>query len=134
MRFGVQVNFGSDSKFGIGGRIRHSLQGLFPAAPLSGIASADVYFPGRGFTELALNYNVVYNFRPASAPKVTPYAGAGLNFSHITGNGLSDSQLGLNILGGMEFRSAGSSVTPFLELKVILDRGDQLVVTGGIKF
>src|SRR5205085_7225377 len=112
MRFGVQVNYGNDSHFGVGGRIRHSLQGLFPAAPLSGIASVDIYFPGSSVTWFDLNYNVVYNFRPASAPKVTPYAGAGLNFVHLSGNGASASRLGLNLLGGMEFRSASSRVTP----------------------
>jgi hypothetical protein len=134
VRFGVQVNFGNDSEFGVGGRLRHSLQGLFPAAPLSGIASADIYFPGGGFTWLDLNYNVVYNFRPASAPKVTPYAGAGLNFVRVGGNNVpSASRLGLNILGGMEFRTS-ARVTPFLELKFVIEGADQFVLTGGIMF
>ena len=39
-RFGVQVSYGNDSKFGIGARVRHSLRGLFPATPLSGFKFA----------------------------------------------------------------------------------------------
>jgi hypothetical protein len=134
IRFGVQVNYGNDSEFGVGGRLRHSLQGLFPRAPLSGIASLDVYFPGNSVTWIEANYNVVYNFHPASAPKVTPYAGSGLNFVHVDVGPASDSKLGINFLGGIEFRSASTRVTPFAELKVTAGGGDQLVVTGGIKF
>jgi hypothetical protein len=131
--FGVQLNYGNDSEFGLGGRVRYGLQGLFPAAPLSSIASADVYFPGGGVTWFDLNYNVVYNFRPASAPKVTPYAGGGLNFVYLHQSAGSDTHLGLNIIGGTEFRSS-SRVTPFAELKFVIEGGDQLVLTGGIKF
>jgi outer membrane protein with beta-barrel domain len=132
-RFGFQVNYGNDSHFGVGVRVRHGLQSLFPAAPLSGIGSVDIYFPDHGVTWLDLNYNVVYNFRPASTPKLTPYAGGGLNFASVSGNGLSDSKLGINIMGGTEFRSSGR-LTPFAELRLEISGGDQLVLTGGLKF
>jgi hypothetical protein len=132
-RFGFQVNYGDDSNFGVGGRIRHGLQSLFPNAPLSGIGSVDIYFPGQGITWLDLNYNVVYNFRPAGAPKLTPYAGAGLNLAHASGNGASDTKLGINFMGGTEFRSTGR-VTPFVELRISAGDAGQLVLTGGIKF
>jgi len=131
--FGVQANYGNDSKFGVGGRVRYGLQGMFPAAPLSGIASVDVYFPGSGITWVDLNYNVVYNFRIASAPKIGPYAGAGLNFAYATGNGGHSSRLGVNFLGGMDFRGTGT-VTPFVELKASVGDAGQLVVTGGVRF
>lgn len=133
MRFGVQLNYGNDSEFGFGGRIRHSLQGMFPAAPLSGIASVDIFFPGNSITWLDVNYNVVYNFRPASAPRVTPYAGAGLNFVYVDFSAGSDTRLGINFVGGMEFRSS-ARVTPFVELRATIEGGEQLVLTGGIKF
>ena len=57
-RIGVQVNYGNDSKFGLGVRVRHSLRSLFPSTPLSGIGSFDVFFPGRGITWFDFNYNV----------------------------------------------------------------------------
>jgi hypothetical protein len=132
-RFGVQANYGNDSKFGVGGRVRYGMQGLFPTLPLSAIASVDVFFPGSGVTWLDLNYNVVYDFHVASAPRVGPYAGAGLNFAYATGNGASNSQLGVNFLGGMDFRTAGRA-TPFVELRGSVGNAGQLVLTGGLRF
>ena len=132
-RFGFQVSYGDDSNFGVGGRVRYGMQSLFPNAPLSSIASAEIYFPGNSVTWLDFNYNVVYNFRPAGAPKLTPYAGGGLNFVHVSGGGTSASRLGLNVLGGTEFRSTGR-VTPFAEIRLSMGDASQLVLTGGIKF
>jgi len=133
-RFGVQVNYGNDSKFGIGARVRHSLRGLFPNTPLSGIASVDFFFPGSGITWFDFNYNAVYNFTHRSAPKVAPYAGAGLNLAVASGNNRTASQLGVNILGGAQFPSAHSNVTPYLELRGVIGDAGQLVLTGGILF
>ncbi|HEY2806752.1 MAG TPA: hypothetical protein VGI92_12915 [Gemmatimonadales bacterium] len=132
--FGVQIDFGSDSKFGVGGRIRHSLMGLFPAAPVSGIGSIDIFFPGEGTTYFDFNYNAVYNFTHRDAPKVAPYAGAGLDLAVASGNGASGTQLGVNLVGGAQFPSAHSSMTPYVELRGVLSSGTQLVLTGGIKF
>jgi len=131
---GVELDYGNDSEFGIGGRLRHSLRGLFPNAPLSGIATVNLFFPGNGVTWVEGNYNVVYNFHIASSPKVVPYAGAGLNFVYVDVNNVgSDTQFGLNIVGGTEFRNSGR-VTPFIEIRGVIDGGDQLVLTGGIRF
>ncbi len=133
-RFGVQVNYGNDSKFGIGFRVRHSLRGLFPQTPLSGIGSLDVFFPGSGVTWFDLNYNAVYNFTHRAAPKVAPYAGAGLNFVALSGNGGNGSQLGVNVLGGAQFPSAHSRTTPYLEVRGVIGNAGQLLLTGGILF
>ena len=132
-RFGLQASYGNDSEFGIGARVRYGLQGLFPRAPLSAIGSVDVFFPGGGLTWFDFNYNIVYNFQPAGAPKLTPYVGGGLNFAYVTGNGGHASELGLNLTGGTEFRS-NSRVTPYLDLRFVLGDADQMVLTGGIKF
>lgn len=133
IRFGVQLNYGSEADIGIGGRVVHSLRGLFPAAPLSGIFSADIYFPGNDIKAFDINYNVVYNFYPRSAPKVMPYVGAGLDLAHASANGNSNTELGINFLGGMNFRTAGR-LTPFVELKLTAEGSDQFVITGGLKF
>jgi hypothetical protein len=132
--FGVQVSFADDAEFGIGGRVRYGLQGLFPRAPLSSIASADIFFPGNDIDYFEINYNVVYNFRVSSAPRVGPYAGAGLNFARISAGNASNTDLGLNLVGGISFKAASSRVTPFLELRAELGGGEQLVFTGGILF
>jgi len=133
-RLGVQVNYGNDSKFGIGFRVRHSLRSLFPSTPLSGIGSLDVFFPGSGVTWFDFNYNAVYNFTHRSAPKVAPYAGAGLNLAVASGNGHTASELGVNVVGGASFPSTHSNVTPFLELRGVIGNAGQLVLTGGIYF
>lgn len=138
-QFGIQLSFADDAELGVGGRVRYGLQGLFPRAPLSSQASLDFFFPGNDVTYAEINYNVVYNFRVGSAPRVGPYAGGGLNFAYVKqdfGGAIgsrSDTDLGLNILGGINFRG-GSRLTPFLELRAELGGGEQLVFTGGIYF
>ena len=136
MSFGVQVNFADDADFGVGARLRHSLASLFPRAPISGIGSFDFYFPGDNISYMELNYNVVYNFTVASAPKIRPYAGGGINFARVSVDvpgGGDETDVGLNILGGMLFRTAGR-VTPFFELKFEAGGGEQFVITGGLHF
>lgn len=137
MSFGLQVNFADDADIGVGARLRHSLAGVIPNAPLSGIASIDFYFPGDPINSyIELNYNVVYNFT-INSPRIRPYAGGGLNFARLsvdTGAGdASDTEVGLNILGGILFRTAGR-VTPFVELKIEAGGGEQFVITGGLHF
>jgi len=138
-QFGVQLSFADDAELGVGGRVRYGLQSFFPRAPLSSIGSLDIFFPGNNVTYAEINYNVVYNFRIGSAPRVGPYAGGGLNFAYAkvdlgAGAGSqSNTDLGLNIVGGMNFNGR-SRLTPFLELRAELGGGEQLVFTGGIYF
>ena len=133
MQFGVQLSWADDAELGVGGRIRHSWRSLFPRAPVTGQFSVDIFFPGNDIDYLELNYNVVYNFTPASAPRLNPYLGGGLNFARVSvGNG-NESDIGLNIVGGANFRTS-SRVTPFVEIRLEAGGGEQLVLTGGILF
>src|ERR1700704_4110203 len=43
--FGVQLDVGTKTDFGIGGRAVFGLASLFPGTPLDGIVSFDYYFP-----------------------------------------------------------------------------------------
>ncbi len=136
---GGQLSWADDADLGIGARAAFSLP--TKAAPLEIIATFDYFFPddaaGLDVTYWELNGNVVYLF-DVPAPKVTPYAGAGLNLAHgsvdagTPGTSVSDTELGLNFLGGARFDLG--SVTPFGELRVELDGGEQFLISAGVLF
>jgi hypothetical protein len=128
-RWGPELSLADDADFGIGARMEFD----FTGSPLTLIANGDVFFPGNDVTWIELNANLVYNFDLASAPTVTPYAGGGLNIRYAdVGSGGSDTDAGLNLLGGVRF-DAGS-ISPFVEAKFEIEGGDQFIVTGGILF
>ncbi|HSM15425.1 MAG TPA: hypothetical protein VK845_00320 [Gemmatimonadales bacterium] len=135
VRVGGQINFADDFDFGLGPRI-------VVADPALGefrfIGTFDLYFPddraGVDIDYWEINGNVVYDFAIQSAPTLVPYVGAGLNIAHISGGtGFgSDTDIGANLLGGMEFKTG--RLRPFVELRVELEGGEQFVVTGGLLF
>lgn len=142
--FGVQGSWGDDADIAVGARVIADLSAK--RSGVSAIASFDYFFPGdNGLGDLLgidvkyweLNGNLVYGF--AKNSNVQPYVGAGLNFAHasvtetqITGISVSESDVGLNVLGGLNF---GSGKTKFFaEAKFEAGGGDQFVVTGGIRF
>ncbi len=134
-RWGPELSLGTDTDFGIGGRVEFDLTG----PPLTVIGSFDYYFPDGSVDYWEINGNLVYNFDIPSAPTVTPYAGGGLDIAHASwdgGNGVgdsySDTDPGLNLLGGARF-DAGS-IMPFVEMKFTIEGVEQFVVTGGILF
>jgi hypothetical protein len=149
VHLGGQLSVGSDSDFGLGARATF---GLPSPTPLEIIASADYFFPddapGVDINYWEINANLVYLFKiPGSI--VAPYAGGGLNFARasystdLSDFGVelpgefstfdrSDSEFGLNLVGGAKFNVG--SITPFGELRIELDGGDQVVLSGGALF
>lgn len=130
VRFGAQVLWGDDSDIGIGARLEHPARFLSKTAPLFGAGHFDWYFPGNSVTYFELNYNIYYRFE---AEALSPYAGGGLRMGYIS-NGNSDTDFGLNLGGGLKFKTSGT-VKPFVEARFTLG-GDveQLVLAGGIMF
>lgn len=137
---GVQGSYGSDSDFGVGVRYENSLNRLFPSMPLRFIGSFDWFFPDEGgfggvdVTYFEINANVAYAIPMANSP-LRPYAGGGLNYARasveVGGTDVSDSQVGLNLLGGIRF---GGKLSPFVEGRFELSGGEQFVISGGILF
>lgn len=141
---GVQGSWGDDADLAVGARVIADLSGT--RSGISAIASFDYFFPDdNGLGDLLgidlkyweLNGNLVYGFAKTSS--VQPYVGAGLNFAHasvketeFTGISVSDSNVGLNILGGLNFGSGRTKF--FAEAKFEAGGGEQFVVTGGIRF
>src|SRR5438874_8056853 len=136
--FGVQLDWGNDPNFGIGGRGVFPLQSLFPKTPLDGIVSFDYFFPGNNVKYWEINGNVAYRFRVPARSSLGPYAGGGLNIAHasvtIAGVSGSDTKAGLNLLGGTTFKVKRSTLIPFVEGRGELGGGKTFILTGGVRF
>src|SRR5439155_18212405 len=121
--FGLQLDWGNDPNFGIGGRGVFPLGSLVPGTPLDGIVSFDYFFPGNSVKYWEINGNVAYRFRVPARSSLRPYAGGGLNIAHFSATATfggvtasaSDTKAGLNVLGGTTFRVKGSNLIPFAE-------------------
>lgn len=142
--FGAQVDWADDFDLGIGAR---AVLGTSEIVENSrAVASFDFYFPDDGGSQVdltfwELNFNGLYDFDLETAP-VDFYAGAGLHFAHVSfdidlgalgSNSVSDTEVGLNVLGGILF-STSSSLAPFVELKIELGGAEQFILTGGLTF
>src|SRR2546427_1363908 len=131
--FGVELDWGSDPNFGIGGRGVFPLQSLFPKTPLDGIVSFDYFFPGNSVKYWEINGDVAYRFR-VERSSLGPYAGGGLNIAHASASpGGSDTKAGLNPLGGTTFKGRGSHLTPFAEARGKIGGGKTFTLTGGVR-
>jgi hypothetical protein len=135
--FGVQLDYGSDTHFGIGGRGVFGLQSLFPGVPLDGIVSFDYFFPpkpaGASLTYWEINGNVVYRFVVPARSSFRPYAGGGLNIAHFSASGVSDTKAGLNLVGGTTIKVKGT-LTPYFEIRGEVGGGKTTIFTGGVRF
>jgi opacity protein-like surface antigen len=134
VRFAPQVNYGDDTDFGIGARVRLMIPSI--ARGVFGVGSFDYFFPDN-FNYFELNANMGYMI-PGVRGKVHPYAGGGLGYARASaedcsGSGCSDSEIGLNLLGGMDIETR-SRIMPFVEVRIELGGGEQFVLTGGVYF
>jgi outer membrane immunogenic protein len=140
-QFGLQLDVGTETDFGIGGRAVFGLQSLFPGTPLDGIVSFDYYFPSHPSGTSAhfweINGNLAYRFRMPRSSTLLPYAGGGLNIAHSSASAgtlsASSTDPDLNILAGTTFRVRGE-LTPFLEIRGVVGNANQVVFTGGVRF
>lgn len=128
---GPQLSYGDDTDVGIGGRVVLNVESL---EHWDFIGSFDVFFPDN-FDYWELNGNLAYNFVIEDAESLYPYAGGGLNIANFDSDGPGDSEteLGINAFLGSKFATE-SSITPFLELRLVIEAAEQVVLTGGILF
>ncbi len=141
-RFGAQLSWGDDdANLGLGARAVFNLRPLFNQRGLELVASFDYFFPeqssGVDVEYWELNGNVTYLI-PNVKGSLGPYVGGGLNIAHgsVDAAGVgsqSDTEAGLNLLGGTRFRMR-SKLTPFAELRFELGGGERVVITGGLLF
>jgi hypothetical protein len=143
-RLGAQLSWGDDSDLGLGVRLEAGLPNLLTnTGALSRtyfIGSFDYFFIDCRFdcSYWEINANLAV---PVVAATIDPYLGAGLNIAHISigdddlepfDREASDTDLGVNLLGGLRFPIG--NLSSFLELRGELGGGDQLVLTFGFLF
>lgn len=135
---GPQILYGGDTDLGVGGRVIINVESL-PNWDFLG--SFNVWFPddspGVDRSAWEANANLAYNFLIEDVETVFPYVGAGLNIFHASAElsnnqDVDDTVLGVNLFGGTKF-TAGS-LTPFVEVRVVLDGADQVVIALGLLF
>lgn len=133
-KIGPQASLGDDADFGLGGR---AIVNLTDLEGWEAIGSFDLFFPDGPTDYWELNGNAVYNFQVEPTRSFFPYAGGGLNVAHTDfsdspGAEGGDTDVGLNLLAGGKFNAP--NVTPFVEVRVVVEGGQSVVVTGGILF
>lgn len=146
--FGPQLAWGDGSDLGIGARAEFGLGETFgltesPFTDLYGSATATYFFCGSGFgpansgtdcSYVELNGNGVIPFEIDA--EVTPFAGAGLHLGRTSirqeGTRFSNTEIGLNFLGGLQFPLGAYS--GFVEGKFGIVGVDQFVLSTGIMF
>ncbi|MDV3207377.1 MAG: hypothetical protein LOY04_09960 [Rhodococcus ruber] len=147
-RFGVHANWSDDFDFGIGGRVEvDALNLITDERPLSRTFFIGTFdFPDCGFdleddsfdcSYWEINGNLAI---PLAAADIDPYVGAGLNIARFSADysgtvpGVdlegSDTDVGLNLLGGLRFML--SSLSAYAEARLELGGGEQFVITGGV--
>ena len=147
LTYGPQLSWGEHSDLGIGARIQTPFtQFTTPAegSPMSTmfvIGSFDWFFPGDDVdgvdvTYMEINANAAY---PLVVEGFRPYVGGGLNiaragvdFENDASQDSADTEIGLNILGGLNFVLGGFDT--FAEARFELGGGDQFVLTFGALF
>jgi hypothetical protein len=89
--------------------------------------SLDVFLPDAG-TRMLFNGDLKYRFSTPSAWE--PYLGGGLNMFYRSVNGSSATDVGGNLLGGIETRVG--NVHPFFEGRLVLQDDASFQLAGGL--
>ncbi len=139
VRLGPQLSFGGDTDLGIGARILANVESL---DHWDFIGTFDVFFiddsPNTDRSYWEVNGNLAYNFGVPETPSLSPYVGGGLNISRLSrenvdsGAESDNTDLGINLFVGTQFE--GGSITPFAEVRIVVEGSDQVVLTGGFLF
>ncbi|MGH7503734.1 MAG: hypothetical protein ACREL7_18565 [Longimicrobiales bacterium] len=107
--FGPQLSWGDDFDLAIGGKIGAAIATLGSATSnnVDIMGSFDYFFDCEDCSYFEITGGGLYNFDIGE--NIGPYAGAGLNYGRISidedisGVDLSDSEMGLALMGGLKF-------------------------------
>lgn len=141
----VTVDLGPRVGFDIGGDIEELFIGAdarfgIADVPVDFGATFDYYLVESGVTFYQINLNAYYDFLMEDMPFV-PYAGAGLGISRISydlgevgeflgQNSISDSDTGINLIGGARFNAG--NVFPFAQIQLTIGDLDLFTIGGGV--
>lgn len=129
--FGAEAMVGTDTEFGLGGRLHVDLE---PGVPnLEVMGSFDYFFPDGPTDYWEINGNVWYRIPVRGSSTAVPYAGGGLNIGHLDREATEDdTDVGINLGGGVRFLF--ENTIPFLEARVTIGGVEQFVIGGGVLF
>lgn len=113
--------------FGIGAVLGVPFDALGPGV---GFMADFIWFFPDLVDYLEINGNITYDF-PLENSTVVPFVLGGLNIARFS-NGGSNTELGLNLGGGIEF--AAGTLRPQVGLKIELEGGESFVIFGTLPF
>jgi hypothetical protein len=119
---GPTLAYHDDADFGIGATLGIDASSL--GAGVGFVGDFIVFFPEGAVDYLEFNANLTYDF-PLQQSTVVPFALAGLNIARASLGDVSNTEVGLNLGGGVEF-SAGR-FRPTAGLRVEIEGGDAFV-------
>lgn len=131
---------GSGGDFGIRGGIYTDRDDGFLGAEYNAPLSRQVFinpnveyvFVDRG-TFMTFNFDGHYDFPTRSSVYVWAGGGLGMLYWNPEGPGESNTDLGVNLLFGLGFKTAGS-VVPYIQAKAILADNNDFVLGFGLRF
>ena len=123
---GPQAGFPTNNlDFFIGGQVSLPVAPQFDFYP-----SFDVFFPSVG-SVWAINAEGRYWPKLAMANPGL-YVGGGVDITHASAGGLSDTKAGPAIVGGWDFKAV--SWRPFLQIHIVFGTDDRVEFGGGVNF
>lgn len=138
-RFGAVFNWADDTDVGVGARLEIPMRGVLsntePFSRAFFIGQFDWYFPDcNDCTYFEINPSLAVPFR---GTRVEPYAGAGLHISRVSQEvgttDVSETEMGLNLLGGLRWPLAGMTALTELRLGLGGDH-EQFALSFGFMF
>jgi hypothetical protein len=129
LEVGPVLAFHDDFDFGIGGFVAIPVPSLNENVAI--VPNFIYYFP-EFYDAFEINGDVVYQFPVSADSPVVPWALAGLNILRVSAGGFSNTDVGLNLGGGVDF--VAGSVNPFAGAKFEIQDGTGFVFFGGIGF
>ena len=132
----AQTQIGPRIGFDVGGDIKEFFLGgdarfdLGPG-PWKLQATFDLFFPEDPLDLFAIGVNVLYELKPLPS-NVKPYVGVGLALNRLEVGKRSNTETGLNLIGGATFRSG--NLRPFAQVQAGIGDLDLLTISGGLLF
>lgn len=84
-------------------------------------------------TLFAINADLHYAIGDRYTASFTPYVGAGLAITRWSFNDVNDTNVGVNLLGGANFKTGGRTM-PFVQLEYRAGDHSDLSIGGGLRF
>lgn len=127
---GLNVQYGTDAEeFQIGGELHIPIPSV---AGFTFVPNLEVYLQDE---PSVLVFNGDFHYAPSVSPQasIRPYIGLGLALTRVEFDRRDNTEAGINIKGGINFRTTGSLV-PFFQAEYRAGDYDDISIGGGIRF